>query len=200
MIQQLLELRQKEAELLGFKNFAEVSLATKMAETPAEVIHFLRDLAARAKPWAQKDETELEAYAREKLALTDMQPWDQAWASEKLREERYSFSDEEVKQYFTLPAVFKGLFGLVERLFDIRITPDTAPVWHKDVRFWRISDAKGNLIAQFYTDLFARASKRGGAWMDNDLTACTLPDGTHRTPPLTWSVTSPSPSGTNRRC
>lgn len=182
VIQQLLELRQKEAELLGFKNFAEVSLATKMAETPAEVIHFLRDLAARAKPWAQKDETELEAYAREKLALTDMQPWDQAWASEKLREERYSFSDEEVKQYFTLPAVFKGLFGLVERLFDIRITPDTAPVWHKDVRFWRISDAKGNLIAQFYTDLFARASKRGGAWMDNDLTACTLPDGTHRTP------------------
>ena len=124
VIQQLLELRQKEAELLGFKNFAEVSLATKMAETPAEVIHFLRDLAARAKPWAQKDETEL----------------------------------------------------------DIRITPDTAPVWHKDVRFWRISDAKGNLIAQFYTDLFARASKRGGAWMDNDLTACTLPDGTHRTP------------------
>ena len=172
MIQQLLELRQKEAELLGFKNFAEVSLATKMAETPAEVIHFLRD---------------------------DMQPWDQAWASEKLREERYSFSDEEVKQYFTLPAVFKGLFGLVERLFDIRITPDTAPVWHKDVRFWRISDAKGNLIAQFYTDLFARASKRGGAWMDNDLTACTLPDGTHRTPTayLVWGQTV---SVNARRC
>lgn len=182
VIRELLALRQREAELLGFKNFAEVSLATKMAETPAEVIAFLRDLAQKSKPWAEKDERELEAFAKAELGIDKFEPWDSAYASEKLREAHYSYSDQEVKQYFTLPQVFSGLFGLVEKLFDIRITEDTAPVWHKDVKFWRISDANGSLIAQFYTDLYARATKRGGAWMDNDLTACDLPDGTHRTP------------------
>ncbi len=182
VIRELLALRQREAELLGFKNYAEVSLATKMAETPAEVIAFLRDLAQKSKPWAEKDERELEAFAKDQLGIEKLEPWDSAYASEKLREAHYSYSDQEVKQYFTLPQVFSGLFGLVEKLFDIRITEDSAPVWHKDVKFWRISDAKGNLIAQFYTDLYARATKRGGAWMDNDLTACDLPDGTHRTP------------------
>ncbi len=182
VIRELLALRQREAELLGFKNFAEVSLATKMAETPAEVIAFLRDLAQKSKPWAEKDERELEAFAKAELGIEKFEPWDSAYASEKLREAHYSYSDQEVKQYFTLPQVFSGLFGLVEKLFDIRITEDQAPVWHKDVKFWRISDAAGNLVAQFYTDLYARATKRGGAWMDNDLTACDLPDGTHRTP------------------
>ncbi len=182
VIRELLALRQREAELLGFKNFAEVSLATKMAETPAEVIAFLRDLAQKSKPWAEKDERELEAFAKTELGIEKFEPWDSAYASEKLREAHYSYSDQEVKQYFTLPQVFSGLFGLVEKLFDIRITEDQAPVWHKDVKFWRISDAAGNLVAQFYTDLYARATKRGGAWMDNDLTACDLPDGTHRTP------------------
>ncbi len=182
VIRELLALRQREAELLGFKNFAEVSLATKMAETPEEVIAFLRDLAQKSKPWAEKDERELEAFAKELLGIEKLEPWDSAYASEKLREAHYSYSDQEVKQYFTLPQVFSGLFGLVEKLFDIRITEDTAPVWHQDVKFWRISDAAGNLVAQFYTDLYARATKRGGAWMDNDLTACDLPDGTHRTP------------------
>ncbi len=182
VIRELLALRQREAELLGFKNYAEVSLATKMAETPAEVIAFLRDLAQKSKPWAEKDERALEAFAKDQLGIEKLEPWDSAYASEKLREAHYSYSDQEVKQYFTLPQVFSGLFGLVEKLFDIRITEDSAPVWHKDVKFWRISDAKGNLIAQFYTDLYARATKRGGAWMDNDLTACDLPDGTHRTP------------------
>ena len=182
VIRELLALRQREAELLGFKNYAEVSLATKMAETPAEVIAFLRDLAQKSKPWAEKDERELETFAKDQLSIEKLEPWDSAYASEKLREAHYSYSDQEVKQYFTLPQVFSGLFGLVEKLFDIRITEDSAPVWHKDVKFWRISDAKGNLIAQFYTDLYARATKRGGAWMDNDLTACDLPDGTHRTP------------------
>ena len=182
VIRELLALRQKEAELLGFKNYAEVSLATKMAETPAEVLTFLEDLAAKSKPWAEKDEKELESFARDTLGIADFKPWDTAYASEKLREAHYSYSDQEVKQYFTLPQVFKGLFGLVERLFDIRLTEDTAPVWHKDVKFWRISDASGKLVAQFYTDLYARPTKRGGAWMDNDLTACDLPDGTHRTP------------------
>lgn len=164
----LVQLRQTEAHILGYKNYGEVSLATKMATSPEEVVHFLRDLARRSLPQARRDIKELKAFAKEKLGIDDPQSWDLTYASEKLREATYAYSDQEVKQYFTEPAVFNGLFGLVQKLFNIRIVPDTAPVWHPDVKFFRIENASGEKLAQFYMDLYARPNKRGGAWMDND--------------------------------
>ena len=139
-----------------------------MASTPDEVVTFLRDLAKRSLAQAKVEVEEVKAFAREKLGIADPQSWDLTFASEKLREARYAYSDQEVKQYFTEPAVFSGLFGLVQKLFSIRIVPDTAPVWHPDVKFFRIENAQGEKVAQFYMDLYARANKRGGAWMDND--------------------------------
>lgn len=166
IIDELLALRAEEAKLLGYASFAEVSLVPKMAESPDEVKKFLRELAARARPFAQRDLDELREFAARDLSLPDPQAWDLAWAGEKLKEARYAFSDHEVKQYFQLPRVLDGLFGLVERLFSVRIAPDEAPVWHPDVRFFRI-ERDGALIGQFYTDLYARESKRPGAWMDD---------------------------------
>lgn len=168
VMKRIVELRQSEAAILGYKNYGEVSLATKMASTSDEVIAFLRDLAKRSLDQAKVEVEEVKAFAREKLGIADPQSWDLTYASEKLREARYAYSDQEVKQYFTEPAVFSGLFGLVQKLFGIRIVPDTAPVWHPDVKFFRIENAKGEKVAQFYMDLYARANKRGGAWMDND--------------------------------
>lgn len=170
VMRRIVELREKEAALLGYRNYGEVSLATKMAQSPDEVIAFLRDLAQKSLPQAKADMAEVKAFAKEKLGIANPQSWDLPFASEKLREARYSYSDQEVKQYFTLPAVFKGLFGLVQTLFNIRIVKDSAPVWHPDVQFFRIENAKGEKIAQFYMDLYARPNKRGGAWMDNDRT------------------------------
>ena len=166
----IVELRETEAKLLGFKNYGEVSLATKMADTPQEVIAFLRDLAKRSLPQAKNDMKEVKQFARDTLKIDDPQSWDLPFASEKLRQARYSYSDQEVKQYFTLPNVFNGLFGLVQTLFGIRIVPDMAPVWHPDVQFFRIENDNGEKVAQFYMDLYARPNKRGGAWMDNDRT------------------------------
>ena len=168
VMKRIVELRQSEAAILGYKNYGEVSLATKMASTPDEVIAFLRDLAKRSLGQAKVEVEEVKAFAREKLGIADPQSWDLTYASEKLREARYAYSDQEIKQYFTEPAVFSGLFGLVQKLFGIRIVPDTAPVWHPDVKFFRIENAKSEKVAQFYMDLYARANKRGGAWMDND--------------------------------
>ena len=166
IIAQTLALRAEEARLLGHASYAEVSLAAKMADSPAAVMDFLRDLAARAKPSAEKDMTELRAFASRELGLEQLQAWDLAWASEKLKESRYSFSDNEVKQYFQLPRVLEGLFGLIERMFEVRITADAAETWHPQVRFYRI-ERHGQLLGQFYLDMFARASKRPGAWMDD---------------------------------
>ena len=168
VMKRIVELRQSEAAILGYKNYGEVSLATKMASTPDVVIAFLRDLAKRSLGQAKVEVEEVKAFAREKLGIADPQSWDLTYASEKLREARYAYSDQEIKQYFTEPAVFSGLFGLVQKLFGIRIVPDTAPVWHPDVKFFRIENAKSEKVAQFYMDLYARANKRGGAWMDND--------------------------------
>ncbi len=170
VMRHIVELRANEASLLGYHNYGEVSLATKMAKSPQEVVSFLRDLAQKSLPQAKADMAEVKAFAKEKLGIDDPQSWDLPYASEKLREAQYAFSDQEVKQYFTLPAVFKGLFGLVQTLFNIRIVKDTAPVWHPDVQFFRIENEKGEKIAQFYMDLYARPNKRGGAWMDNDRT------------------------------
>ena len=182
LIEELLALRAKEASLLDMRCYADLSLATKMAKDPEQVVSFLRDLARRSKPWAIKDQSELAAFAREELGIDELKPWDQSFASDRLREKRYAYSEQEVRRYFTLPQVFKGLFALVEGMFDIRISPDTASTWHPDVQFWRISTPEGKLIAQFYTDLYARSSKRSGAWMDNDLTRGFNEDGSERTP------------------
>jgi len=166
LMQEIVALRQEEAQLLGYANFAEVSLVPKMAQSPQQVMDFLRDLARRARPYAEKDMAELREFARTECGLNDLQAWDVAFVSEKLKEARYAFSDQEVKQYFTEPTVLKGLFGLIEKLFDVTIQPDTAPVWHETVRFFRIERA-GKLVGQFYLDPYARPGKRPGAWMDD---------------------------------
>jgi oligopeptidase A len=166
IIKRMLELRQEDAQMLGYRNFAEVSLVPKMADTPAQVLAFLRELAAKAKPFAAKDMAELLAFAKDELGIADFQPWDAAYVSEKLLQARYAFSEQEVKQYFTEPKVVAGLFKVIESLFNVRVKPDTAPVWHEDVRFYRIETPAGELVGQFYMDLYARETKRGGAWMD----------------------------------
>jgi oligopeptidase A len=165
-IDQILQLRKEEAQLLGYVNFAEVSLVAKMAKSPSEVIAFLEDLGQRARPFGQKDYEELKTFAREKLGLDELKAWDSTYASEKLREQRYAFSEQEVKQYFPEPKVVGGLFQVAQQLFGVQIKPDNAPVWHKDVKFFRI-ERDGQLVGQFYLDLYARAGKRGGAWMDD---------------------------------
>ena len=162
----LLKLRDEEAKLLGYKNFAEVSLVPKMAKSPEEVVNFLEDLAKRARPFAEKDLEELRQFAREELGIDELKAWDMPYASEKLQERRYAFSAQEVKQYFPEPKVVNGLFRLIQNLFAVEIKPDDAPVWHKDVRFFRI-ERDGKLIGQFYLDLYARPGKSGGAWMDD---------------------------------
>jgi oligopeptidase A len=162
-----LKLRAEEAHMLGYNNFAEVSLAPKMAESPAQVMEFLEDLATRARPHAEQDWKELREFAANELGMTDLQPWDTTFAAERLRQKRYSFSENEVKQYFPEDAVFKGLFKVTETLFGVRIRRDDAAVWHPDVRFFRVENQDGGLVAQFYLDLYAREGKRGGAWMDD---------------------------------
>ena len=166
LIKDILTLRKEEAQLLGFANFAEVSLVPKMAESPTKVITFLRDLAARARPFAQKDVADLRAFAAEHLNLQDPQAWDWPYIGEKLKEARYSFSEQEVKQYFTAPKVLAGLFKIIETLFEVSIRTDTAPIWHPAVQFYRI-ERQGALVGQFYLDQPARNGKRGGAWMDD---------------------------------
>jgi oligopeptidase A len=162
----ILKLRDEEAKLLGYKNFAEVSLVPKMAQTPDQVIAFLQDLAKRARPFAEKDLAELREFSQKELGIDKLEAWDAAYAAEKLREQRYAFSEQEVKQYFPEPKVIAGLFRTIETLFSVSIKPDSAPVWHPDVKFFRI-EKDGALIGQFYLDLYARNGKRGGAWMDD---------------------------------
>jgi oligopeptidase A len=177
LMDEIVTLRAEEAQLLGFANFGELSLAAKMAETPQQVVDFMRELAQRARPFAEKDLIELREFAKTKLNINDMRSWDVAYASEKLREQRYAFSEQEVKQYFPEDAVMAGLFKLVETLFGLQIKPAQAPVWHETVRFFDIRDAKDNLVGQFYFDLYARNSKRGGAWMDDVITRRRLDKG-----------------------
>ena len=160
----LLSLRKEEAQLLGYANYAEVSLVAKMADSPQQVTDFLLDLAKRARPFAEQDLHELRGFARTELLLDSLEAWDVAYASEKLREQRYAFSEQEVKQYFPQAKVTAGLFELVQRMFAVEIKPDSAPMWHPDVRFFRIERA-GKLLGQFYLDFYARSGKRGGAWM-----------------------------------
>ncbi|RYF68004.1 MAG: oligopeptidase A, partial [Comamonadaceae bacterium] len=166
LIREILALRQEEAQLLGYRNFGELSVVPKMAESPDEVVKFLRDLAMKARPYGERDLADLRVFASEQLGMTDPQPWDWSYVGEKLKEARYAFSEQEVKQYFTAPKVMAGLFKIVETLFEVNIRRDVAPVWHPSVEFYRIERA-GQKVGQFYLDPSARAGKRGGAWMDD---------------------------------
>ena len=184
---EILALRQEESRLLGYRNFAEVSLVPKMADTPDQVIAFLRDLAAKARPHAERDVADLRQFAREQLGLDDPQPWDWTYISEKLKEARYAFSEQEVKQYFTAPKVMAGLFRIVETLFDLKITRDQASVWHDSVEFYRL-ERDGQLVGQFYLDPPARNGKRGGAWMDGVRDRWQRPDSPQLQTPIAHLV------------
>jgi oligopeptidase A len=175
LMQELLMLRQEEARLLGFQNFAEASLVPKMATSPAQVMDFLRDLAARARPYAQRDLDEARDFARAALQMDELKAWDLAYVSEKLKEARYAFSDQEVRQYLTLPRVLDGLFRIVDRLFGVQLVPAKASVWHESVQFCELR-RDGQLIGQVYLDLFARNGKRPGAWMDEVRSRWARPD------------------------
>ena len=194
LMQALLALRQEAAQLLGHANYAEVSLVPKMARSTAEVNGFLRDLATRARPFAQTDLSELRSFAGSELNLPDLQAWDVAFASEKLKEARYAFSDQEVKRYFTEPKVLDGLFDIVQTVFEVTITPDQAPVWHDSVRFYRV-ERQGQLLAQFYLDPYARPGKQPGAWMDDVRVRWARPDGSLQTPVATLVCNYTPPVG-----
>ncbi len=177
IIARMLQLREEEARLLGYANYAEVSLVPKMADSPAEVLAFLRDLATRAKPFAERDVRELREFASKSLGLVTLEPWDYAYASEKLKVARYAFSDQQVKQYFPEPRVIAGLFQVVETLYDVTIHEASAPAWHKDVRFFEIRDRADAIVGQFFMDNYARAGKQGGAWMDDPINRRQLATG-----------------------
>ncbi len=182
LITEILALRQEEAKLLGYRNFGELSVVPKMADSPEQVVKFLRDLGRRAKPFGERDLADLRAFAAEQLGLTDPQPWDWTFIGEKLKEARYAFSEQEVKQYFPAPKVMAGLFKIVETLFEVTIRRDFAPVWHPTVEFYRI-ERGDQCVGQFYLDPSARAAKRGGAWMDDVRARWLRPDtGTLQTP------------------
>lgn len=166
LIREILALRHEEAQLLGYANFGEVSLVPKMAHSPAQVSEFLRDLARKARPYAEQDLADMRQFAATELGLADPQPWDWPYIGEKLKEARYAFSEQEVKEYFTAPKVLAGLFKIIETLFEVSIHRDQAPIWNPAVEFYRI-ERNGHLVGQFYLDQPARTGKRGGAWMDD---------------------------------
>jgi oligopeptidase A len=186
LIREILALRQDEAKLLGYPNFGELSIVPKMAESADQVIRFLRDLAVKARPFGERDLADLRVFASQQLSIGDPQPWDWSYIGEKLKEARYAFSEQEVKQYFTAPKVMAGLFKIVETLFEVSIRRDSAPVWHPSVEFYRIerqTPEGRQKVGQFYLDPSARAAKRGGAWMDDVRARWLRPDnGTLQTP------------------
>jgi oligopeptidase A len=194
LMRELLELRQEAATLLGHATYADVSLVPKMARSPAEVNGFLHDLAQRAKPHARRDMDELARFAAQELGLADLQAWDIGFASEKLKEARYAFSDQEVKRYFTEPKVLAGLFEIVQTIFEVKIEPDSAPVWHDSVRFYRV-ERDGQLLAQFYLDAYARPGKQPGAWMGDGRERWQRPDGRLQTPVATLQCNYAAPVG-----
>ena len=189
-MREIVALRQEESRLLGYASFAEVSLAPKMASSTTEVTSFLRDLAQRARPYAEKDLAELRDFAKGQ----PLESWDVSYWSEKLKEARYAFSDQTVKQYFTATKVVPGLFSIIERLFDVSITEAKASVWHETVKFYELKRG-GKLIAQFYLDLYARTGKRPGAWMDEVRGRWLKPTGEQQTPVAQLVCNFASPVG-----
>jgi oligopeptidase A len=192
LILRILALRHEAARLLGYRNYAEVSLVPKMARDPDEVIAFLRDLAQRAKPFAERDLAEVAAFAKGELGLPTMEPWDVAYASEKLKARHFAYNEQEVRQYFPEDRVLAGLFRVVETIYGLTIREAKAEVWHPDVRFFTILDAAGAMVGEFYFDLYARPGKQGGAWMDDAINRRTV-DGKVQHPVafLTCNLSSP---------
>ena len=177
MLEQL-KLRDEEARMLGFQNYAALSLAPKMAGSVEEVDAFLTNFAQKAKPFALKDWQELSEFAKSELAIVDeLEPWDIAFASERLKQARYAFSENELKQYFPLPKVLEGLFGVIQTLFGVKIEKANLPIWHADVQSFAVKNTTGNTVAYFYLDPYARSGKRGGAWMDDARGRRELPNG-----------------------
>ncbi|MEO5765383.1 MAG: M3 family metallopeptidase, partial [Casimicrobiaceae bacterium] len=176
LIERILQLRRETATLLGYRSFAEVSLVPKMAQSPAEVLAFLRDLAVRARPFAMRDYAELETFAREELGLTDFAPCDMSYASEKLKARRYAYSEQEIKRYLPEDKVIGGLFRLVQTIYGVTIREAHAPAWHPSLRFFEVRDGAGTLAGEFYFDLYAREGKQGGAWMDDAINRRRLGD------------------------
>ena len=194
LISSILQRRREAARLLGYASHAEVSLVSKMANSPGQVLDFLNDLASRAKPFAEKDYAQLKTFAAEALGLAELQAWDMAYASEKLRAKRYAFSNQEVKQYFPEPKVIEGMFKVVQSIYGLSISEDQAETWDPAVRFFRIADATGTLIGRFYLDLYSRETKRGGAWMDEAVTRRRKATGVQA--PVAYLVCNfPSPVG-----
>jgi len=192
LIEEILALRYESSKLLGFKNFTEMSLVTKMAKSSEEVVSFLIDLANKAKPFALKDMDELKSFSKT-LNIEKLEAWDIAYVSEKLRQAKYSFSENEVKQYFPEHRVLKGLFKVVETIFNLKIIKSDAPTWHKDVSFYSIKNENDELIGQFYFDLYARNHKRGGAWMDEAISRYKNSlESSHPVAFLTCNFSSPS--------
>ena len=187
LIAEILSLRREEAALLGYNNYGELSLVPKMAESPQQVIAFLRDLSGRARAFAERDVADMRDYGAKHLQLNDPQPWDWPFIGEKLKETRYAFNEQEVKQYFAAPKVLAGLFKIVETLFDVSIRQDQAPVWNAGVGFYRMERA-GALLGQFYLDPAARTGKRGGAWMDDVRTRWLRPDSRQLQTPVAHLV------------
>jgi oligopeptidase A len=187
---EIVALRQEESQLLGYASFAEVSLAPKMASSTTEVTTFLRDLAKRARPFAEKDLAELREFANGQ----PLESWDVSYWSEKLKEARYAFSDQTVKQYFTAPKVVAGLFNIIEKLFDVQIAEAHASVWNETVKFYELKRS-GKVIAQFYLDLYARSGKRPGAWMDEVRSRWLKPTGEQQTPVAQLVCNFASPVG-----
>ncbi len=200
IIEQVMALRHEEAKLLGFESFAALSLVTKMADSPKQVIDFIRDMAHRAKPFAQRDLRELREFAGVELQIEDLQAWDAMYASEKLREKRYAFSDEEVRQYFPEDRVLAGLFRVVETIYSVRIVEGKASAWHPDVRYFEVlsqsadSQTNSKRIGEFFLDLYAREGKRPGAWADT-ARARRVVAGRVQTPVAYMTCNFPSPVG-----
>jgi len=196
LMAEILDLRQELAELLGFKHFAELSLATKMAESTDQVLHFLRDLAVRSKPFAQRDLEELRAFAAEQ-GVHDLQSWDTGYFSEKLRQARYDLSQETVREWFPIDKVLSGLFAIVQKLYGIEINElHDFERWHPDVRLFEIRE-NGEQIGRFYFDLYARANKRGGAWMDGARDKRRTADG-HLVSPVAYLVCNFTPASAGK--
>ena len=196
VMRDILRLRQEEAELLGYTNYAELSLATKMAENPQQVLAFLNDLARKAKPYAQQEYAELLAFAST-LGLEDVQAWDVTYVSEKMKHARFDFTEEDLKPYFPADRVIAGLFAQVEKLFGVRITQQTDGVdlWHPDVRFYHVYAPTGELQAVFYLDLYARQHKRGGAWMSDFCGRFRRADGSLQIPVAFMTCNGSAPVG-----
>ncbi|MBL8343772.1 MAG: M3 family metallopeptidase [Rubrivivax sp.] len=192
VMRELVALRQEEAQLLGHDSYAHLSLVPKMARSPEEALAFVRDLARRARPFAERELKEMHEFAAAELGLAPLQPWDRLFAAERLKERRFAFGSEELRPYFTLPRVLDGLFELVQRLFGVSFREERASVWHDSVRFFRVLRG-AQPVAGFYLDLFARPGKQGGAWMDNARQRWRRPEGALQLPlaHLTCNFASP---------